>query len=682
MIERLLVANRGEIARRIMRTCRTLGIATVAVYSDADATAAFVDDADVAVALGGETPAESYLRIDAIVDAARRTGADAVHPGYGFLAENAAFARAVTEAGLTWVGPGPEAIEAMGSKLQAKARMAEAGVPLLGSADLTGLSDAEVSAAAEAIGFPLLIKASAGGGGRGMRIVDGPDGLAEAVVGAAREAESAFGDGTIYAERYVSPSRHVEVQIFGDASGRVVHFGERECSIQRRHQKIIEEAPSPSLDDATRAALHAAAVRAGEAIGYANAGTVEFLLGPPGPDGRAEFFFLEVNTRLQVEHPVTEEVFGVDLVRLQLEVAAGGPVPDQAAIGEPSGHAIEARLYAEDPTVDFLPSTGPVRAFSVPGAEGGGRAGVRLESAIDSGSSGEVSRFYDPMVAKVIAAGPTRDAAARRLANALAGTVVDGIATNRELLVRTLRHPEFLGDRGDSEFLIRNDPADLGRPLLEGDDLAVAAGAAALAVQVASRAGDRHTPGVATGFRNVVTVPQRITLARGDDELEVAYLFRRGRLERVAVDGDELGVPYLHRLSTTEVDLAIDGVRRRFAVVGADGTGPDGPDGASVSVSGPAGSVTLAVRARFADPVEAVVAGSTVATMPGTIVAVNVAPGDRVAEGDVLVVMEAMKMELAVAATTAGVVATVPVSPGDGVEAGAVLVVVDPEGEG
>ncbi len=674
MIERLLIANRGEIARRIMRTCRDLGVETVAVYSDPDAEAAFVADADLAVALGGETPAESYLRMDAIVEAARRTGADAVHPGYGFLAENAAFARAVIDAGLVWVGPRPDAIDAMGSKLEAKARMDAAGVPLLPSADLTGMSADEAAAAATEIGYPVLIKASAGGGGRGMRIVPDPEALAEAVDGAAREAESAFGDGTIYAERYVAPSRHVEVQIFGDESGRVIHFGERECSVQRRHQKIIEEAPCPSIDGPTRAALHAAAVAAGEAIGYTGAGTVEFLLSAAG----TEFFFLEVNTRLQVEHPVTEAVFGVDLVRLQLEVAAGGPVPDQDAVGQPSGHAMEARLYAEDPTADYRPSTGPVHAFVVPGAGDT----VRLDTAIDSGSAGEVSRFYDPMVAKVITHAPTRTAAARRLANALAGTVVDGIATNRELLVRTLRHPEFLGDggegagnRGDSDFLVRNDPADLGRPLLGGDDLAVVAVAGALALQVANRSADVHTGGVTSGFRNVATSPQRAVLAVGDHGLMVDYRFRRGRLESVAVDGVDLGRPVLHGASTTEVDLAIDGLRRRFDIV----LGPDGGTGPStVSVAGPAGAVTLGVVPRFEEPSADGAAGSTVASMPGTVVKVEVEPGDRVAEGDVLVVLEAMKMELAVAATVSGVVSAVPVAAGDGVEAGTVLVVVEP----
>ena len=662
MIERLLVANRGEIARRVMRTCRALGIETVAVFSDADADAAFVADADVSVSIGGEAPADSYLRIDAIVDAAHRSGADAIHPGYGFLAESASFARAIAEAGLTFVGPSPEAIDAMGSKLEAKRRMAEAGVPLLPSAELTGLDEAAAAAAAAEVGYPILIKASAGGGGRGMRIVAEPGALADAVEGAAREATSAFGDGTIYAERYVSPSRHVEVQIFGDNTGRVVHFGERECSIQRRHQKIIEEAPSASLDEETRAELHAAAVRAGEAIGYTNAGTVEFLLAPAGEDGRPELFFLEVNTRLQVEHPVTEAIYGVDLVELQLDVAAGGLVPDQSTIGPPDGHAVEARLYAEDPTADFRPSTGAVRSFAVP-------HGVRLDTAIDPAptAAGVVTQFYDPMIAKVIAHGPNRVVATRRLAGALAGTVVDGIATNRELLVRTLRHPEY-HEQGDSGFLERNDPAELGRPLLEGDNLATASVAAALALQAVHRAEDQHTAGVASGFRNVATAGQRLQLTVGERVVDVQYRFERGRLVTCSVDGQALADPIVYAASATSVDLAIDGVRRRFEV----GVGP-----VSVSVVGPAGAVVFGREPRFVEPTDVTEPGSTVATMPGTIVSVSVAVGDTVAPGDVLLVMEAMKMELTVAATSSGVVATVSVAAGEAVEAGAVLVVVE-----
>ena len=659
MIERLLIANRGEIARRIMRTCRSLGIETVAVFSDADADAAFVQDADLAVAIGGVTPAESYLRVDALLDAAARTGADGVHPGYGFLAENAPFAQAVGDAGLVFVGPSPEVIAVMGSKLEAKQRMADAWVPVLPSAELTGLEDGGTEAAADQVGYPLLVKASAGGGGRGMRIVESPDELLGAVAGAAREAESAFGDGTLYAERYVAPSRHVEVQIFGDAAGRVVHFHERECSIQRRHQKILEEAPSPSLDDETRRSLHQAAVRAGEAIGYTNAGTVEFLLAPPGSDGRTEFFFLEVNTRLQVEHPVTEAVLGVDLVELQLEVAAGGAVPVQDEIGPVEGHAIEARLYAEDPAADFRPSTGTVHRFDVPGP-------IRLESALEGG--GEVSQFYDPMIAKVIAHAPSRDTAAHRLASSLASATIDGITTNRELLVRTLRHAEFLGDRGDSQFLERNDPATMGRPLIEGEERAVYASAAALAIQAGHRVADPHTAGVSTGFRNVVTAPQRVTFSLGDDSIEVAYRFERGRLAELSVDGAELADPIGYRIATDRVDLAVRGVRRQMDVrVHED----------LVSVSGAHGGMVLGRRPRFVEPEDQIAAGSTVATMPGTIVAVAVEVGDTVAAGDVLVVMEAMKMELSVTASMAGVVTSVAVTEGDSVEAGAAIVVVD-----
>jgi acetyl/propionyl-CoA carboxylase alpha subunit len=659
MIERLLIANRGEIARRIIRTCRELGVETVAVFSDADADAAFVQDADLSVGIGGVTPAESYLRIDALLDAASRTDADAVHPGYGFLAENAPFATAVADAGLVFVGPSPNAIAVMGSKLEAKRRMAEAGVPLLPSVDLTGLDDQQVLAAADEVGYPILVKASAGGGGRGMRIVPTAEELLDAVAGAAREAESAFGDGTVYAERYVAPSRHVEVQIFGDQSGRVVHFHERECSIQRRHQKIIEEAPSPSLDDATRRALHQAAVRAGEAIGYTNAGTVEFLLAPPGAGGQSEFFFLEVNTRLQVEHPVTEAVLGVDLVELQLDVASGGTVPLQDEIGPVSGHAIEARLYAEDPSADFRPSTGTVHRFAVPGR-------VRLDSALDGG--GEVTRFYDPMIAKVIAHAPTRDTAAHRLASSLASATIDGIVTNRELLVRTLRHPEFLGDRGDSQFLERNDPAALGRPLVEGTERAVYAAAAALAIQAQHRLDDPHTAGVATGFRNVATGPQRVSFSLGDHMIEVAYRFERGRLVELEADGGVLHDPVAYGVDIDRVDLSVDGVRRQLDVrVHRD----------LVSVTGARGGIVLGRLPRFVEPEDQVEAGSTVASMPGTVVEVSVEVGSTVAAGDVLVVMEAMKMELSVTASVAGVVSAVPVSEGDSVEAGTPLVVVD-----
>lgn len=692
MIERLLVANRGEIARRIMRTCRHLGIETVAVYSDADADAALVRDADMSVGLGGDSPSESYLRVDAVIDAAHRTGADAVHPGYGFLAESAPFARAVSDAGLVFVGPRADVIAAMGSKLEAKRLMAAAGVPLLPSAVLTGLDDDACAAAAAEVGYPLLVKASAGGGGRGMRVVGSADQLPDAVESASREAASAFGDGTVFAERHVAPSRHVEVQILGDDSGRVVHLHERDCSIQRRHQKIIEEAPAPTISDATRTALHGAAVRAGEAIGYTNAGTVEFLLAPSPGGGPEEFYFLEVNTRLQVEHPVTEAVLGVDLVELQLRVAAGKDVPPQDEIGSPNGHAVEARLYAEDPTADFLPSSGIVHAFSVPGD-------VRVDSILDNPSgaasdevvtgpaaetAGVVPRFYDPMIAKVIAHAPTREDAARKLAASLAGATVDGIRTNRDLLVRTLRHPEFLTGRGDSSFLERHSPSELGRPLVEGAERACHAAAAALALQALHRGSDDHTGSVSTGFRNVPSAPQRVSLvdrdaggsdgAAGSDdagEHAVEYRFTRNRLTHLSVDGEALDGAVAHDITPHCVDLSVGGIRRLVDVRITPG---------SVSVTGPGGGSVFGVVPRFVEPEDTLDPGSTVASMPGTVVAVHVVEGDAVEVGDVLVVMEAMKMELAVTATTSGVVTSVPVEVGATVGAGTVLAVVEEAG--
>ncbi len=658
MTNRLLIANRGEIARRIMRTCRRLGVETVAVFSDADADADFVADADLSVPLGGNTPAESYLGVDAIIEAAQRAGADAIHPGYGFLSENAVFAQAVADAGLTFVGPSPEAISAMGSKLEAKARMEAAGVPLLPSATLTGLTGDALAAAGEQVGYPLLVKASAGGGGRGMRIVTAAADLADAAEGATREAESAFGDGTVYAERYVSPSRHVEVQIFGDDSGRVVHFHERECSIQRRHQKIIEEAPSPSIDDATRSALHDAAVKAGEAIGYTNAGTVEFLLAPPRPDGSLEFFFLEVNTRLQVEHPVTEAIIGTDLVELQLSVAAGGRVPDQSDIGPVNGHAMEARIYAEDPTSGFQPSTGPVHRFSVAGD-------VRVDTAIEE--SGAVSQYYDPMIAKVITHAPNRTAASLALAHSLASSAVDGITTNRDLLVRILRHPEFLGDQGDSSFLERHDPAHLGRPLVEDEALRRYAVAAALSQQERNRAGDPHTASVTTGFRNVFTAPQRTVLALGKEEIEISYRLQRGQLAAAAVAGASLSDLYVYGMSKDQIDLAVGGIRQRYDITHHD---------EAISVTSSDGNVVFTTVPRFSEPGDQVEPGSTLSTMPGTIVEVKVAEGDTVAAGDVLLIMEAMKMELSITASTPGIVSSVPISAGDTVDAGAILAVV------
>ena len=448
MIRKLLVANRGEIARRVFRTCREMGIATVAVFSDPDRDAPFVADADEAVALGGATPSESYLRIDALIDAARRTDADAVHPGYGFLAENADFARAVLDAGLVWVGPPPEAIETMGSKLRSKKLVAAAGVPVLDSIDLSGFDEEAIREAAERIGYPVLVKASAGGGGKGMRIVPDPEHLLDAVEGARRESAAAFGDDTVFVEHYLEAPRHIEIQVFADTQGTTVSLFERECSIQRRHQKIIEEAPSPVLTSELRAEMGKAAVTATEAVGYVGAGTVEFLY------QNGDFWFLEMNTRLQVEHPVTEEITGLDLVRLQLLVAAGHPLPPEATAATMTGHAVEARLYAEDATKGFLPVTGILDRFRFD-------PGVRVDTGVEDGS--EISIHYDPMIAKVIAWAPTREEATARLASALQRAEIHGTVTNRELLVRILRHPEFVAGDIDTHFLERHDPALLAR---------------------------------------------------------------------------------------------------------------------------------------------------------------------------------------------------------------------------
>ncbi len=508
-ISKLLIANRGEIASRIIRTARDMDITTVAVFSDPDAGLPYVDEADEAVRLPGAAPAETYLRGEALIAAAAATGADAVHPGYGFLSENAGFARACAAAGLTFVGPSPEAIEAMGSKTAAKELMAAAGVPVLpsavfGSAVSGGGAEpdpAELRKAGEDIGFPVLVKAAYGGGGRGMRMVADPDEIAGAVASARREAASAFGNGTVFLERFVESPRHIEVQILGDQAGTVVHLFERECSIQRRYQKIIEEAPSPAVSDELRARLCQAAVAAGQAIGYVGAGTVEFVLDPSG-----HFYFLEVNTRLQVEHPVTELITGLDLVRLQLEIAAGQPLPPQVTGARLRGHAIEARLYAEDVPAGYLPASGDLHTLEI-----GPAAGLRVDAGFASGT--RVSTFYDSMLAKVIGYGPTRDDARRVLAAALSRARLHGVVTNRDLLVGILREPGFAAGAIDTGYLDRHRPAELCPPQ------AAAGPVHLLAVALAGQARRREqAPVLATlpsGWRNNPSAPQRVSYRAG-----------------------------------------------------------------------------------------------------------------------------------------------------------------------
>ncbi len=651
----MLIANRGEIAQRVMRTARSMGIATVAVFSDPDAEMPFVREADEAVHLPGSIPADTYLNIPAILAAVAATGADAVHPGYGFLSEQAPFARACADAGVIFVGPTPEAIEAMGSKLAAKALMEQAGVPVLPGATVTAGDD--VIAAGEAVGYPVLVKAAFGGGGRGMRVVHAPDELAEAVASAEREAASAFGDGTVFLERFVVDPRHIEVQIFGDTHGNVIHLFERECSIQRRYQKIIEEAPSPAVDGARRDALGNAAVAAAKALGYVGAGTVEFVM-----DQQGEFFFLEVNTRLQVEHPVTEMITGLDLVRMQLLVAQGEPLPDDAVVAAINGHSIEARLYAEDVAAGFLPASGPVDRLRVALTDG-----VRVDAGFEDGSV--VSTFYDAMLAKVIAWGPTRTDAARRLSEALATAQVHGVTTNRELLVRVLRHPEFLDGRTDTGFLQRHDPVELSAPSADESARRVHAVAAALAGQAERRASARVLAHLPSGWRNVRSALETTQFEDADGVVKVGYAIF-GTEVVVEIDGDRETLTGIEVFGASAelVELAVDGVRRRFATQHV---------GDTWYVDSLLGASAFQELPRFPLPEVHTAAGSLVAPMPGTVVRVEAAVGDRVEGGAAIVVIEAMKMEHQIRAPHGGTLAELRVEVGTQVDTGEVLAVVD-----
>jgi propionyl-CoA carboxylase alpha chain len=653
MITTLLVANRGEIARRVFRTCRTLGIATVAVHSDADADAPHVREADVAVRLPGVSPADTYLRADLVIDAARVSGADAVHPGYGFLSENAAFARAVVDAGLTWVGPPPEAIEQMGSKIESKRLMAAAGVPVLSQVDPAGLGEDDL---------PVLVKASAGGGGRGMRVVRSLAELPGQLEGARAEAASAFGDDMVFVEPYLATGRHIEVQVMCDRHGTVWAVGERECSIQRRHQKVVEESPSPLVAriPGMRDELFGAARDAAKAIGYVGAGTVEFLA-----DETGRFYFLEMNTRLQVEHPVTECVTGLDLVGLQLGVAEGRPLPADPPPSQ--GHAIEVRLYAEDPAEDWRPHSGTLHRFEVPNVAAAFAvplgAGIRLDSGVDSGTV--VSAHYDPMLAKVISVAPTRDVAARALAAALRRTKVHGVTTNRDLLVTVLGHPAFLAGDTDTAFFERHGLAELSTPLATEETVRMAALAAALASAARNRAAARVLGRLPSGWRNVVAAPQVRRFRVGDTEHEVRYRFGRGG---VVVEG----LPDVRLVDATpsEVVLETGGLSRTFEVDNR---------GAEWFVDSPAGAVALVELPRFADPATQVAAGSLLAPMPGTVVRLAVEQGDKVAEGQPLLWLEAMKMQHQINAPADGVVTELAVGAGDQVEVGRVLAVVTEE---
>lgn len=641
-IRSVLVANRGEIARRVFRTARSMGMRCIAVFVDADADAPFVQEADEAVRLP-----DSYLDAEAVLAAAQRTGAEAIHPGYGFLSENAAFARAVTEAGIRWVGPSPDVIESMGDKIAAKRVAVEAGVPTLPSSEDPAADAPTIEAT---VGYPLLVKASAGGGGKGMRIVESAVDLADAVQSAQREALSGFGDETVFLERYVASSRHVEIQILGDAHGNVVHLGERECSIQRRHQKIVEESPSPIIDAEMRTAMGEAALSLARHMGYESAGTVEFLV----DDVTREFFFLEVNTRLQVEHPVTEEVTGIDLVREQLRVAGGAELGyDQGDI-DWTGSAIEVRLYAEDPDNDFLPATGTLSAYR-PADE----PTVRWDSGVEEGSV--VGVDFDPMLAKVIAHAPTRAEAAGRLALSLERMHLGGVVTNRDFLVATLRNEAFLAGDTTTDFIERVDPAGSQA----APDIAIAAIVAAMWIQGRNRADDRVWGFARSNFRTGSLPPQSIEFETATDETHrIEYSLRRN-------GGFTLGsgeTVLVHEWTPDDIELEIDGRRLRAAVTVADGVG---------YVTLGRTTVTLPVKPRFAIPGSELPTGGLVAPMPGSVIELRCEIGDTVAAGQVLVVLEAMKMEHHITAPFDGTVTELPIAVGDQVENGALLLTIE-----
>ncbi len=674
----MLAANRGEIARRIFRTCRRAGIGCVAVFSDPDAGAPHAAEADAAVRLPGSSPADTYLNAPAIVAAALAAGADAVHPGYGFLSEDAGFARAVHAAGLIWVGPSADAIEAMGSKITSKKLAAGAGVPVL----------PELSAGAIP-GYPVLVKASAGGGGRGMRVVRGADELQAALESARREAQSAFGDGTVFCEPLLYGARHVEVQVVADARGSVWALTERDCSVQRRYQKVIEETPSPAVGPRLREQLLAAAEAVTLAVGYLGAGTAEFLVADDG-----QFFFLEFNTRLQVEHPVTECVHGIDLVALQLDIAQGMALPPRPP--PPSGHAIEARLYAEDPADGYRPASGTVHALRVPDVDtrfappaSGVAQGLRLDSGIEAGS--EISPHYDPMLAKLIAWAPARETAARMLAGALDRARIHGPATNRGLLASVLRDPVFLAGEAATSLLDGYDLAGL----VPGERACrLSAVAAALAGAAANRSAARVASGLPSGWRNVVSQPQRTAFGSPRGRVEVAYLWRRDGITVVPDESDPASPdtaspdtaspdtaspaatdpraagPHIIGAGPAYAVLEVSGVRYRFDVARA---------GDLVWVDSAFGHLVLTPVPRLPEPTAMSEPGSLVAPMPGNVVRVGAVSGERVRSGQPIVVLEAMKMEHQIVAPTDGLVAEVRVAAGDQVQAGDVLAVVDGE---
>ena len=633
----LLVANRGEIAIRIIETAREMGIRCIAVYVDADANAPFVRAADEAVHL----PDGGYLNSDLIIDAAKKTGAQAIHPGYGFLSENAAFARKVKKENIVWVGPSPHVISVMGDKLKAKELAVKADVPTLPMTSKTS--------EANNIGYPLLIKAAAGGGGKGMRIVKSKKDLKEAIKGAQREAKSGFGDDRVFIERYVEKSRHIEIQILGDSYGNIVHLGERECSIQRRHQKIIEESPSPRVSPEVREAMGKAAVKLAKKIKYQSAGTVEFLF----DDKTDEFWFLEVNTRLQVEHPVTEEVTGMDLVYEQLRIARGEELGylQEDIICE--GHSIEARLYAEDPNNDFLPETGTLIAF-----EEDYEAEARWDSGVESGSI--IGTSFDPMLAKVIAYGASRSDAAAKLARALESAHIGGLKTNRDFLIATLKTKEFLEGDTTTDFIERVKPPRVLE--LKEDEINHVTAIAALWIQGINRVNDGVLGHLPSGWTNGRIPKQNIKFNYKEEEINVTYKANKDGSFNIHNSSNAFVYEYFE----DGIDIEFNG-RRNFSKITTSNN--------KILVHMPYGDILLDIVPRFVVPGMEVQAGGLVAPMPGRVIDLKVKKGSKVKAGDTLVILEAMKMEHSIKATENGVISDLFISSNDQVENGALLMV-------
>ena len=633
----ILIANRGEIACRIMQTAQNMGIKCIAVYVDADADAPFVKMADESVLLSS-----SYMDSDAILSAAKQTGAEAVHPGYGFLSENAAFARKVKNNNLIWIGPSAHVIKVMGDKLKAKELAEKSGVPTLPmAADLKDAKD---------LGYPLLIKAAAGGGGKGMRIVTSPKNLKESVISAQREALSGFGDDRIFIERYVKKSRHIEIQILGDEHGNIVHLGERECSIQRRHQKIIEESPSPKVDPFLREQMGEAALKLAKKIKYCSAGTVEFLM----DDNTGEFWFLEVNTRLQVEHPVTEEVTGIDLVYEQIKIARGEELEFTQDDISWHGHSIEARLYAEDPGNNFLPEVGTLIAYDTEMA-----GDIRWDSGVEQGY--KVGTDFDPMLSKVIAWAPNRIDAINKLARGLEKAHFGGVKTNRDFLISCLRNESFINGNTTTDFIEREKPN--GEQVLSENQIFNASAAIALWIAMGNRASDEVTDFMPSNWTNGRMPYQRIKLMILKNEIEIKYQLKRSGLFEVMGTNCKI-----HAVDESGIDVEV-GSHRFFAQV----TRADD----QILINMPFGDLDAVIVPRFIEPGNEIPEGGLVAPMPGKVIEVRVKKGDKVKAGDTLIIIEAMKMEHSIKATENGKVTKLMVSLNQQVDNGATLLVLD-----